>query len=281
MEDFCKYINTKFNTNLSVSYVDNIYIPKTNYVKFITSKISILIILIIIFMIFKNELNYYVKWSGIIYIICYLICIIIYSLQYGYNFYKYKEIYKKHDYKFSELVFNTGDIIQEPRLWCENDITFIDPFLFFHSSIIINFNNKPYGIHFYPDDFFLYKKYIRMGHIFIVDFEDSVKYITEFKNYPFRLFRNKNGINNDQLLQEVINSHYDKISFNTMLIFGLKSINDAKNIKSYSCIGYIMYILSKLNIISRLNFRNFFPDDLVFIPYASNGAYEDAKLFIY
>jgi hypothetical protein len=285
------YIKVNFNIDTTIripaDYCTNIKI-ETYYLKLLIYIIILIIYIYILYKIIKYNEKYIFIVDLVLFIILFYLVINIfqniYIIYLYYNYYKKKLndcIYYKN------IVYETGDIIQEYTPWYSKMGILINIFdiknHYFHSGIIINFNNKIYILQIMNNKF-KYSNYAldfdNCKHLEICPLDSYIMDNTYCTKY-YRLFKNSNKdkINNYMLFSALSRMNIEKIIFNYGLTIVENDDYDKNFSVYYNCVNFIYKLLYKLDIIPLFNFQNVLSNDLLFLPKLSNNIYQK-EIFI-
>ena len=270
---------TKLNNKKSIININNVLY---NLIIIIILLIFIIILYITILKISKKKNNFiihsfflFIIIFNLFYVFNYIFMILIYSKNKNYiNKYKINNEIKKIDKKYYENL-KTGDILQSPFFWNSDMawLLYIIPIDYLHNIFVINFKNKKYGLHYinntfgYPENILSFNN----KHIEIFYLDDYF-----FENYEsskyYRIFQVKKEINNDNVFGLINKLNKKDIKFTFLPSFKKK---DDTDFLYYNCLSFILKILNHCYIIPNMNYRNFSPNDLIYLPKISNYFYND------
>jgi hypothetical protein len=276
------YLINNYNLDAKINITDgyNNNNNNNNNIKSIYYKVLILSMLLLLFVyIFTNITKRYYKILISIIIISILFCILFYLNRIycynkfinNYNFEYYDNIkYKDYLYYKNNNEFNTGDIFQEYTQWY---CSFFNIFKYTHNFIILKFNNKNYVLHF-VGGITHWPKYVLNIKLKNIEISCLNSYLKNniYTRY-YRVFRNKNIINNSMIFNYLKYITSKEISFSCYNIFNKKYI--------YQCISFILKFLNYLDIIPKFNFNTFSPDNLYNLSELSNRLYDEPIILFY
>jgi hypothetical protein len=267
-----EYLLVNYNLETSIRDSDNIF-----YIKNIKYFIILFIILILIFLSVIIFLKLDIKSITLLIILLFFIQKNFFRLYYYYkNISIFNKKYSKYD--INNLEFKTGDIIQETVNWDNKNgfLTYLLGTEYLHNILIIKFNNINYGLHFlksnfgYPKKILGFKsKYIEIFRLkdYFIDNDFSIKY--------YWLIKIKKEISNKLIFKFLQKLDMENIYYSYLINTNEKQI---KTNKKYNCLSFILNILNYCKIIPNLNFQNFIPDDLIFLPKLSKSKYFYPKI---
>ena len=169
----------------------------------------------------------------------------------------------------------SGDILQSSFFW-NNDYAWllnIIPIDYLHNIIIINYKNKKYGLHYVNKKFGYPKNILSFNnkHIEIFDLQEYF-YDNYYSSKYYRLVQVKEDINNDDIFIAINKLNDKNIKFT--FLPSIKRTNNT-DYKYYNCVSFILKILNESSIIPNMNFRNFFPNEFIYLPHISNYYYNN------
>lgn len=291
LKDLYFVLKNDYNINVYYRNKDNVNITKYNcsFTNFLIKNLIMIIILLILNLFIKN------KYINILFY--FIIILIILKIFKNYiRFYdreftfenKYNKI---HFHKLNLNQLKTGDIIQQRVSWYEEVLNFsfcLDYFSFNHNTLVIKYNNKLYGLHISGSDFGYMIDSIKFydnQYLEIFDLEEYLYYQELcFKKCKYRLATIKHPLNNNNIFNIVKNHFLDNhFKFNALLLLKYNSVDEYINngFNYTNCWSFILKILYLDNKIILLNYNNTTSNDIIFLPYWSNGLYNNITFVIY
>ena len=274
--EFKNYIQEKFNIDVYIKKPRKCNIVKNVNDYIIYSIVLCGVILVLLYIYFRKNIiknKYYRIFFLIIIFIITIHFLIFFSniITYFNNNKKFKNnenvdfIVENIDY------FKTGDIIQDACFW-NFPISFILYFItnYFHSGIIIKYNEMPYILHYvgenmcYPNNIIGIQgnKYIEISPL--EDYLNSHKFVTEY----FHIIRPGIDIQTDNILNVLSKQLDNKFSF----------IHNQTCNTTYNCCSFILDLLIKMQIIPEMNINYYLPDNFHFLKPLSNGKYNESYI---
>ena len=290
LKELQDYLIHKYNIKIYLNNSKNIGVIKKIedvYLKLFFLIVSIIIIFLLYY-IFKKDINKFRKTNLFINIIFYTILIfislyVIFLLQKYlfmiYFYYKNNNIYEQSSVNYKNINFETGDILQEVSNWNYNFgfLLYLFPLDFLHNIFIIKFKNKNYVLHYTMDNCGYPKNILTFNtkHLEIFLLDDYLRDNYHATKY-YRIFKPKKSLDNEKIFDFLKNIDIDNLKFSFLPCIKNCIYNTNDNNNNYNCMSFILRILNYLKIIPEFNFYNFTSNDLIYLPKLSNNNYNDS-----